>query len=370
MTATLKPEKTRTRTPGVYRRGQRYTYTWRDASGRQRWATEDTEALAVEARARKIANRRQTNAVTMWDYALDAIGRYLGRTRTGIRELSRRDYRRDLLNHVLPRWGRRLRVVDITPRHVSDLVVDLSRTDLADATIRRILAPLRIVLQLAVEEGLILTNPAAGVRIPVRPKIVDDEDKHAKTLTDLQLTALLAHAAPEWRDLLTLLALTGLRISEALALRWRDLKLTADQPVVQVRRRYRAGEMAAPKTQAARRDVPLDRALVEQLRERKRAAERSNPTDLVFADADGQPLDSARIIYRAVKVPGNAAGVPWVGFHVLRHTCASRLFAAGRNVKQVQEWLGHHSPEFTLRVYVHLQQADGIGDPIGLPAAA
>ena len=51
----------------------------------------------------------------------------------------------------------------------------------------------------------------------------------------------------------------------------------------------------------------------------------------------------------------------------LRHTCASLLFApvehrdGGKNAKQVQEWLGHHSPAYTLKEYVHLIDA-GVGD--------
>lgn len=53
--------------------------------------------------------------------------------------------------------------------------------------------------------------------------------------------------------------------------------------------------------------------------------------------------------------------MPWVTFHTFRHTCASLLFAAGRNVKQVQEWLGPADPGFTLRTYVHLQD-EGVGD--------
>jgi integrase len=43
-----------------------------------------------------------------------------------------------------------------------------------------------------------------------------------------------------------------------------------------------------------------------------------------------------------------------VSFHTFRHTCASLLFDAGRNIKQVQEWLGHADPGFTLRTYVSL----------------
>ena len=56
-----------------------------------------------------------------------------------------------------------------------------------------------------------------------------------------------------------------------------------------------------------------------------------------------------------------AAGVPWIGFHTFRHTCASRLLASGKNIAQVSKWLGHADPAFTLRTYVHLMDA-GLGD--------
>lgn len=46
-----------------------------------------------------------------------------------------------------------------------------------------------------------------------------------------------------------------------------------------------------------------------------------------------------------------------VTFHAFRHTCASLLFDDERNIKQVQEWLGHADPGFTLRTYVHLLDA-------------
>jgi Phage integrase family len=50
-----------------------------------------------------------------------------------------------------------------------------------------------------------------------------------------------------------------------------------------------------------------------------------------------------------------------VGFHTFRHSCASILFAEGLNAKQVQAWLGHSDPGFTLRTHVHLID-DGLGD--------
>ena len=85
------------------------------------------------------------------------------------------------------------------------------------------------------------------------------------------------------------------------------------------------------------------------------------------------------IIIGAQELPGSGAptvlkpaaesvGLPWVTFHSLRHTCASLLFAAGKNIKQVQEWLGHADPAFTLRTYVHLMD-EGLGDAEFMDAA-
>jgi integrase len=55
---------------------------------------------------------------------------------------------------------------------------------------------------------------------------------------------------------------------------------------------------------------------------------------------------------------GGRAGVPWVSFHTFRHTAATMLFRSGLNAKQVQVWLGHYSPAFTLGTYVHLLSDD------------
>jgi len=57
-----------------------------------------------------------------------------------------------------------------------------------------------------------------------------------------------------------------------------------------------------------------------------------------------------------------------VSFHTFRHTCASLLFEAGRNVKQVQAWLGHADPSFTLKTYIHLMDS-GVGSAAFLDQA-
>jgi integrase len=72
----------------------------------------------------------------------------------------------------------------------------------------------------------------------------------------------------------------------------------------------------------------------------------------------GTPHRPENLARRVLKPAAERAGVPWVGFHTLRHSCASMLFRAGVSPKAVQVWLGHHSPAFTLAVYVHLLPDD------------
>jgi len=118
--------------------------------------------------------------------------------------------------------------------------------------------------------------------------------------------------------------------------------------------------------------------MAERLRQHRRDAYRGDKAP-VFASAAGTVLHASNLASRVLKpaartvgltvaVEGKDEPVAWVSFHTFRHTCASLLFDAGRNVKQVQEWLGHADPGFTLRTYVHLMD-DGLGDADFLDSA-
>ena len=82
---------------------------------------------------------------------------------------------------------------------------------------------------------------------------------------------------------------------------------------------------------------------------------------LLFSTPTGERLRRENVYRRVLAPAAEVAGVEWAAFHTFRHTCASLLFAASRNIKQVQAWLGHHSAAFTLATYVHLMD-DGAGD--------
>lgn len=158
-----------------------------------------------------------------------------------------------------------------------------------------------------------------------------------------------------WRLFFEFLAHTGLRISEAIELRWRDINLSL-VPQLTVRRQLRDGKTLAPKTAAGRRTIPLSSGMTDRLR-----AKQGPPDALAFSTTTGRQINRSNLWRKVLKPAPERAGVPSVSFHTFRHTCASLLFANGKNVKQVQAWLGHSDPGFTVRTYIHLMD-EGVGD--------
>jgi integrase len=172
--------------------------------------------------------------------------------------------------------------------------------------------------------------------------------------SDEQLAVVLATVNGRHRLLCELLACTGLRISEALALEWRHLALTGDRPHVKVRRQLeRGGAVEFPKTAAGRRDVALPHALVVKLR-----ATAGQPSALVFATDAGTACDYHNLLKRVLKPAMQEAGVSEGGFHVFRHTFASMQLRAGANILALSKAMGHGKPTVTLDIYGHLMVGD------------
>jgi integrase len=364
----------RTSTAGIYRRGSRYVFRYRDATGRQRWESTRTLTLARELkRRREVAaddgEHAETKA-TLADYASQWIDSYPGRTRKGFRESTRREYRRQLEQYLLRFPGLDGKLIrDVRPRDLQDFAGWLERSQdppLSDATVQRIMAPVKAMFATAFEQDEIRRDAATKVRLSNRDaaKIVDDVDD-VKAMTRAQLADFLGKVEPRWRPFFLFLADTGVRISEAIALEWRHVQVSGSTPHVKVRQALVKGTLAAPKSSHGRREIPISPGLVRALIDARRTSEWPRNSDPVFPSMTGTPLTPGNVFARVLQPAADAADVPWIGFHTFRHTCASILFDEGRNVKQVQRWLGHHKASFTLDTYVDLLD-DKIGGPLDL----
>ena len=352
----------RTRYPGIFRRGSRYVVKWREG-GRQRSATFRTLSEARAAKRRYDAGDSRAEArVRFADYAADWVQTYRGRTSGGLAPGTLHSYRAAIERHALPMLGH-LRLSDIRPADIRRLVASIEQTGLKPSSVRRELAPLKALLNTAVEDGLIAANPAAVVRVARRDRL-GEEPEPARVLTRQEIALLRAQVAPAWLLPIDLLLHTGLRISELCGLQWRDLELGANARL-NVRRQFYQGVLRAPKSRAGRRTIPLSPHMAERLLTHRRLTAHGGDHAPVFASSAGTPLSPNNLRSRILRPAVRRAGLERVGFHTLRHTCASLLVAEGRNIKQVQTWLGHHDASFTLSTYVHLLD-EGVGDAVFL----
>ena len=84
----------------------------------------------------------------------------------------------------------------------------------------------------------------------------------------------------------------------------------------------------------------------------------------MFSTRTGRYLAGSNVA-RVFKKAAKDAGVVWASMHSLRHMCATELLRRGLNAQRVQVWMGHHSPAFTLAVYVHYLRDDLPESPFG-----
>jgi len=363
-----------TKTPGIYRRQNAdgspgaYVVVYR-AGGRQRkeYARTLSEARSIKSARKADTDRGEFQArskITLREFLTEWIDRYGGKARRGFREGTREEYRRLLDQYAHAYFGERLRLVDLAPhdlaRYVAWLADPLKQgRRLSDSTVANAVVPVRAALASAKSEGLIRYNPADGLALPAREQVRDEDGEEVKALSREQLATALDLAPARHRTLIELLAGTGLRISEALALQRRHLQLDGARPRVRVRRAIVRGRVEPPKSRHGRRDVPLSPGLVDRLRAHL-AQLADAPEALVFASRNATPLDPDNLRARTIKPLMEEVGAPWAAFHTLRHTYASLQLAGGANVVQLSRALGHHSASFTLDVYVHLLEGEEV----------
>lgn len=227
---------------------------------------------------------------------------------------------------------------------------------LSDSTIRSGYTVLRAGLDGAVRDGLLAKNPAAAVK---RPGVERIEAKHL----DQSAVAQVLAAATESRYhlALVLIAATGLRRGEVLALTWDRVDLDAATLKVAATIGRISGQLviSAPKTERSRRIVPLTAAVVERLRkhraaqaaERLRAGDRWQDSGLVFTTELGGAVDPRNLL-RVVETAAKAAGVE-TDLHTMRHSAAVAWLEAGVHIKAVADLLGHSSVAITGDIYGH-----------------
>lgn len=254
-------------------------------------------------------------------------------------------YRSSLSLYLIPAFGR-YKMTSIRPDDVQRFVSKLVREGrLSSKSIRNILVPLRRMFTLAMQWGYAGTNPAKGIALP--PK----EDTEMEFLAPEQMRLLIEATAPEWRALVALGCLCGLRKGECLGLTWDNVLW--DEHRLHIRQSLWGGKLQQPKTKKSLAKIPMPETVENLLLDRMMVSPASE-LNLVFCRQDGSPL-RADFVNRGILAPAlELAGVPKVTFHGLRHSFVAAHITAGTPLKVIQELARHASIQTTMDRYGHL----------------
>ena len=250
-----------------------------------------------------------------------------------------------LNNHIIPRWGD-YALTDVQARSVELWLASLALAPKSKVHIRGLL---RLLWEFAMWRGDVAPqrNPMELVTIKGATK----RTKKPRSLTAVEFQKFVQHLAEPFCTLALLCVCFGLRISEALALKWRDVdwlngKLTVERGIVcQI-----VDEVKTPESQ---RCLHVDREMLGVLRRWKQASQFSGPEDWIFAS----PVQYGRLpwsydqVWRVYQKAAGEAGIGRLGTHALRHTYRSWLDAVGTPLAVQQKLMRHADIRTTMNIY-------------------
>ncbi len=283
-----------------------------------------------------------------------------------------RDYDDILNNHVLPVF-KELKVTEITRGKVKDFLLAKLNDGYAPNTVSHMKDVVSGILTQALDDEVIPANPALQLRLSLKSRCQGEainplEADELKHLLDTVQKHYKEHCA-----LFLLLARTGLRIGEALALQWSDIDF--NKRFIEVKRSIVRDKISIPKNSKSRR-VDMSLQLAEALRKHKHLSKKKgfalgldDAPELVFTNEKGRGVDKdnwrRRVFYKALE----KAEIRRIRIHDMRHTYATLRISKGDNIADVSNQLGHHSVKLTMDVYYHWipgrkkSEVDELDDP-------
>jgi integrase len=344
--------------PGIYIQNGAYIAGFNDPNT-GKWTMPTLKATTLTAakreRASMLSALRERRAASKTALTFDAcLDRYLNALEASARAKTVRTMREIVDRHVRPLLGAK-QVQQIGSGDVRAVIRAVSH--LSSSTSTKVVRAMREGFAVALREDVIVRSPLDRIDRRELPK--QGSSKKPRRLDDAELERLFTAArkkTPSYHALFVLLAYTGLRVREALALTWADIDLGAG--VLRVERQLADDDRTYidVKTANARRELPLYPLLRRVLADHKLAAAWTADADPVFAAGRRTPK-RYRNIRRALAVAVEAAGIAVapderLSSHSLRHTYTSHLIVGLQlDAATTSKLAGHADPGVTMRVY-------------------
>jgi integrase len=250
--------------------------------------------------------------------------------------------------HLLPQLGD-LRIADVAPLHVEEIVQKKTSEGFSAKTIRNMVMVLRGIFTLAVEQDVIPRSPVRKSHMP------ESEKKEKRIWTPDEVRKIIDAAPAAYKALFALVALTGIRLGELLALQWKHVDSEAGS--LRITQSIWRGQIVAPKTTGSVRMIWMGPVLTDILKAHEQASQHRDREDFIFCKPDGSPLhpDVLRkdVLYPILDRLGIQRFPRESGFHAFRHSAGSIVNNETGNLKLAQVLLGHSNLSTTADVYTH-----------------
>jgi integrase len=269
----------------------------------------------------------------------------------------------DLINlYIIPKIGQ-IKVKELKTYHIQNVYDKMLKSGLGSRTVRYAHSVLNTGLKNAVNSELLSINPCDRCELPKLAK------KEKEYLTLNQAKQFIEACREVENGLLCeLLLLTGLRPSEALALRWTDidtnnLTISIQRKVIYKLNGAGGYEFNKTKTAKSARMLPVEQDLLTRLLKHKKEqnkfilqkGEKYKRLGLIFASESGTPIQQRNFRRRTfTKILEKAGITSAITPYSLRHSFASLMLQNGENLKVIGDYLGHSSITITADTYSHV----------------
>ena len=243
--------------------------------------------------------------------------------------------------HLRPQWGTRV-VSEIRPSELHAWFQSLGLAPLTKGHLRSLMHKLFDLATLWEYLPIERRNPVDLVKI----KNVTMRSKESVVLSPHQFRDVVRRLPQNVNMIAVTMGCLGLRVSEALGLKWEDIDW--QRQTVTIRRSAYRGAIDETKTPASQAKLPLHPALADLLKVWKMKCE----TAWIFANPEtGMPYQSPSMQQRWIRPAGEAIGVSGLGFHSLRHSYRSWLDSAGIAPGVTKDLMRHSAISTTFNVY-------------------
>jgi integrase len=283
------------------------------------------------------------------------------------KESTKENYERLLRKHVQPEPFGAITLRKLRPLDIERLMFSLTEKGLAASTRRSIFNVLNTMLETARRDNLLAANPIQRGELH-RPKL---ERVEQRFLDNKEVEEVLCKVNGEHNEsILRLIAGTGLRKGEALALDWWHVDFK--KKILRVRwtlSRLNGGlTRTTPKSHNSVRDIDLAPEVIALLQKQKKHQQaqkdaagdqwKEHENAFVFTTPLGSPIEPRNLL-RSVEGATKRSGIEptGIGVHTFRHSAATNMLLAGEPIHVVSRILGHDDIQTTVNVYGHVTAA-------------